>query len=761
LIQHVIRKAKSSRSILDILTYYVIAMKSLLSLIMISWMLCGQNLVAQQDQEPGTSFRDIKTGGLIRVYRESRALLIGIDKYHNANRLDYAVADAKALKRMLIETCGFKERNIVLLTDEQATKANIEDEFDRLTRVPNTDRVIVFIAGHGMTIDLATGGEMGFIVPVDGQPTIEGIYTTCIPMSRVKEISDLSRAKHMLFLIDACYGGLAATTRPARIVPEVLEAEFIKKLTNERARQIITAGGRGEQVVEKAEWGHSAFTRELLEGIGKGFADQDNNGLIFASELANYLQKEVSYLTDNKQTPKFRYLSDDEGEFLFVVPKTAPEVAPPLESSYGEVFVNSVPDSADVYFDGQKTDKTTPILLKDVSVGNHFIELRKSKLIAGRTFAVLPGQLSKVDLTLELGKGSIKVLSVPAGPDTWVDNQGFGDSAVIANLSPGLHKVKFTKAGYLDDSTEVEVRPFEQSVVNIKLKLPSSLVISSSPSGLVTYLGDEPLGRTPLTASKLPPGEFTVRILAPDTTYNDWQQTIQLAEGSTREIDAPLVRRSGFLDVLTSRDIDVYVDSQKVATGAVENYRIVVGRHTIEFLGPSSSRLSSMTIDVSSGVKRRIEARFGVFSLGSLWRSVLIPGWGQFHDGSNLEGWVFLLGTLGAGGYSAFAQTDYSKKVDDYDHTGQAYLAATTTDEAVRLRQDLLTKYSSVDRISRARNIAFVSTAVIYGLNVLDALLFHSSKDEVRILAENSTPRIQPMISQGPYGVRWGMQINF
>ena len=34
-----------------------------------------------------------------------------------------------------------------------------------------------------------------------------------------------------------------------------------------KARQIITAGGRGEKVIEKSEWGHSAFTKNLLSGL--------------------------------------------------------------------------------------------------------------------------------------------------------------------------------------------------------------------------------------------------------------------------------------------------------------------------------------------------------------------------------------------------------------------------------------------------------------------------------------------------------------
>ena len=35
--------------------------------------------------------------------------------------------------------------------------------------------------------------------------------------------------------------------------------------------KIITAGGKDEEVMEKAEWGHSAFTKNLLQGLEKCF----------------------------------------------------------------------------------------------------------------------------------------------------------------------------------------------------------------------------------------------------------------------------------------------------------------------------------------------------------------------------------------------------------------------------------------------------------------------------------------------------------
>ena len=53
------------------------------------------------------------------IYDESWALLIGINKYENVDPLNYAVNDAVAVKEMLIESYGFNEENIILITEDR------------------------------------------------------------------------------------------------------------------------------------------------------------------------------------------------------------------------------------------------------------------------------------------------------------------------------------------------------------------------------------------------------------------------------------------------------------------------------------------------------------------------------------------------------------------------------------------------------------------------------------------------------------------
>ena len=249
------------------------------------------------------------------IYDNSYALIIGIDKYQNVQNLNYAVKDAESIQEILVNTFDFPKDNVRLLTNEDATKQNILQAFSAITtKAENKDRVLIYFAGHGDTYDLPDGGEMGYLLPVDGNN--DDLFLSSIAMDDLKRISLMSKAKHLLYLVDACYGGLL--TIGSRGLDSKTTSNYIDKITKNKSRQIITAGGRGEQVIEKSEWGHSAFTLNLNRGLKDGNADMDADGYITANELGLFLKKKVTIDSENQQTPQYGRMTSQEGEFVFV-----------------------------------------------------------------------------------------------------------------------------------------------------------------------------------------------------------------------------------------------------------------------------------------------------------------------------------------------------------------------------------------------------------------------------------------------------------
>ena len=253
------------------------------------------------------------------IYDNSWALVVGINKYENVKPLHYAIEDAIAVKNMLINDFGFPRSNVNVLLNNEATQNNIKKQLDALVRSSKgNDRVVFYFAGHGQTETLGLEDtDMGFLLPVEADE--ENLYLTAIPMDELKRISERSKAKHMLFLVDACYGGLAAQN--ARSLQNTDIPNFIEKISNEFSRQIITAGGKSEKVLEKDDWQHSAFTKNILIGLKESKADMNYDGIITGSEIGMFLQERVSLDTDNFQTPQVKRFTSHEGEIIFIPQK--------------------------------------------------------------------------------------------------------------------------------------------------------------------------------------------------------------------------------------------------------------------------------------------------------------------------------------------------------------------------------------------------------------------------------------------------------
>jgi len=249
------------------------------------------------------------------IYDDSWALIIGINDYENVPDLHYAVEDALAIKNMLINEFNFSRNNVRVLIDKEASQSNINKEMSKLLKSAGVnDRVVFYFAGHGETEELGLEEvATGFLMPSDAD--VENLYFSAIPMEDLRSVSKFSKAKHMLFLVDACYSGLAAVNTRGL---STNSPNYIDKITQENARQIITAGQKDEKVLEKDEWEHSAFTKNLISGLKDKKANSNGDDFITGSELGFYLQEKVSLDTENSQTPQVKRLTTHEGEMIFL-----------------------------------------------------------------------------------------------------------------------------------------------------------------------------------------------------------------------------------------------------------------------------------------------------------------------------------------------------------------------------------------------------------------------------------------------------------
>ena len=243
-------------------------------------------------------------------YDQSWALLIGINAYRHATPLEVARADAESIRDALIRDFKFAKRNVCTLLDKQATRTRIMEKFLSYESLGPDDRLVFFFAGHGSTVQ-SPRGPIGYLVPVDGKLHDK---SSLIRWDDLTRNADIIPAKHILFIMDACYSGLAIQRTSS-----AGERRFVSDMLQRPSRQVITAGKADEVVADGGgrTGNNSIFTGYLLEGLSGAAADDE--GVITASNLMNFAYRKVATDSRSKQTPHFGHV-DGDGDFILWLP---------------------------------------------------------------------------------------------------------------------------------------------------------------------------------------------------------------------------------------------------------------------------------------------------------------------------------------------------------------------------------------------------------------------------------------------------------
>jgi len=256
-------------------------------------------------------------------YSNSHALVVGIDSYKHVSPLHYAANDETAVASLLEAQFSFPAENVKLLLGEQASRSGILSAYFAYESVVDADsRLLVFFAGHGFTRTGASR-EAGFLIPQDGRTDD---LSTLIRWEELTINADLIPAKHVFFIMDACYGGLVFNRAVS-----AGSVRFLKDMMLRPVRQALTAGKQDEPVADGGgpRSKHSIFTGHLLDGLEGGARAPE--GHLTASGLMSYVYKHVSNDIHSAQTPHYGFLSGD-GDFVF----TAPDLAGIAPSDTGE-----------------------------------------------------------------------------------------------------------------------------------------------------------------------------------------------------------------------------------------------------------------------------------------------------------------------------------------------------------------------------------------------------------------------------------------
>ncbi|NQT19524.1 MAG: caspase family protein [Planctomycetes bacterium] len=252
---------------------------------------------------------------LVGFYDRVWAVVIAADKYKDkaVPALNCAVKDGRAVADILRKE--FFVSKVITLFNEEATFDNINKVLlGELRDAGKRDGVLIYFAGHGITIDEGQG-PVGYIIPYDGGP--DRLDTSFSMLKFKEEVAKVCRAKDLLVVADSCYGGLL-TTRGIEVVErkkdDVGEDKYLQWLRGRRWRGVMTAGGPDERVLDGGPGGHSTFTGPFLQAL------KSSHDYITASQLFTNLKPAVEKASTDrgrKHTPRWGSWFED-GDFVFI-----------------------------------------------------------------------------------------------------------------------------------------------------------------------------------------------------------------------------------------------------------------------------------------------------------------------------------------------------------------------------------------------------------------------------------------------------------
>ena len=318
-------------------------------------------------------------------FAADRALLIGIDEYQYVSPLRGSKEDVAAMKKFIKKVWGYKNYQIKVLVDRQATKKAILRAFDNwlIKGTKRGDRVLFYYSGHGYYVWDTSGDEDdGYdetLCPVDTNLNSSSMILDDEMEQRLKRLKN----RRVTVIVDACHSG--TVTRGLELKKKKKDLIVLKTpVFNSRSRGIkqkpkefsgfskslkpdgfVASEGNlvaysavaPNQValvdVEKPYGG--VFTHNFIKGVEKKLADANHDGKITHAELLEYTRAQSqAYCDRNRRQCKAGALS--------------PQLAAPAKSLGADVRTNKPPG-------GQQKQNTPAQIAAEITVHDNKAKL--------------------------------------------------------------------------------------------------------------------------------------------------------------------------------------------------------------------------------------------------------------------------------------------------------------------------------------------------------------------------------------------------
>jgi hypothetical protein len=258
-------------------------------------------LVKAKDQ-----FADIKSGTVM-------VLGIGVSKYQSSQipALKYADRDSQRVVGYFKNRYKLSDDRAMLLTNEAATAIKISRFITQnaMKLLDKDDTFILYFGGHGAPdVDSTSNDNDGlkkYLLLHDSE--LDSLPLTALSLNNLATLLGKLPCRRVVILLDSCFSGTAGVQTLAKLKSLRISEKSYKNATemSGEGRVILAASSENQVSHEEDALQAGVFTHYLLEGLN-GKADLKGDGNINILGLYEYVTREVSRHTQNKQSPVFR-----------------------------------------------------------------------------------------------------------------------------------------------------------------------------------------------------------------------------------------------------------------------------------------------------------------------------------------------------------------------------------------------------------------------------------------------------------------------
>jgi hypothetical protein len=347
------------------------------------------------------------------------ALLVGIDDYpseYGLNPLAGCVKDVELQRHLLKYRFGFKDSDIYILTNKEATRQGILEAFEKhLIKQANPGDVVVFhYSGHGSRIvdpdpifvssTQDKTGLNGTLVPVDarlpvGYPELSGTVQDIMGHTLFLLMSAL-KTENVTVVLDSCFSGAAA--RDNVVLRTRSGGKNILISPDEKKYQ--------EQWLSKLNLNRQKFIEGYRAGIAKG--------IVLTATSPEQLASEAKFGVglDGFSTGAFTYyLTQYLWQQTSSVENAIPEVEEKISKPYGqtpgyEAKVGSEYGKQPIYFTNPQITASSDAVItkiKDLVVTLWLGGIDPVTVNKGTVFAVVTEGNSSLKVTVQKRQGFV------------------------------------------------------------------------------------------------------------------------------------------------------------------------------------------------------------------------------------------------------------------------------------------------------------------------------------------------------------------